>query len=343
MDDKFSNDRAKVIRRDWFLFLDEVEPFHSLLYSYCLKLTGNVWDAEDLLQDVLLKSFGGVARGDFHGEKSPVANAKVYLFRTTTDHWLALQRRAQWTSPYWDEEQLVEADGLDVRNASAAMEKALSMSSPDVYAAVLLSEIFGFPALDIADFIGASEQGVKSVLIQAMAAGESISTTNNHPGSKKPTDSQARGLSDAFVDAMNSGEVSELKDLMAEYVQITVCNVGGGRGRDGIWNEKTGPGLVAEYGEYQGQGFIALYRMDTSEFHSVVVVQGDAQGDVQADVQGVREGAVGKVVRIKDYSFAKDTLARIAAELGVIAPQRGYHQPWETIEIMVATTALPWD
>ena len=329
MDDKFSDERAQVIRRDWFLFLDEVEPFHSMLYSYCLKLTGSVWDAEDLLQDVLLKGYGMVARGDFHGEHSPISNLKAYLFRTTTNHWLDLQRRGRWMLPHWDEEQLVEAQGVDIRYVSAAMEKALTVSSPQEFASILLKEVYGFSLLEIAEFIGTSEGTVKSALnrVRAKVAKDASATSENGArAAYSPVDPQVRVLAEAFVDAMNSGEVSELKALMAKFVQITVCNVGGGRGRDGIWTEKSAPGIVAEYGEYQGQGFVALYRMDTGEFHNVVTLQ----------------GAEGVVTRIMDYSYAKDTLERIAAELGILAPRRGYHQPWDTIKNMVATTALPW-
>lgn len=81
---EFDHTGARTLRENWFRYLDTIEPIRGDLFGFCHKLTRNVWDAEDLVQDVLLVGFGMVARGDFHGENSPVKNARAYLFRATT-------------------------------------------------------------------------------------------------------------------------------------------------------------------------------------------------------------------------------------------------------------------
>lgn len=45
----------------WARFWAVIEPFRHQLWHYCLKLTGSPWDAEDLLQDTLLKSFAALS------------------------------------------------------------------------------------------------------------------------------------------------------------------------------------------------------------------------------------------------------------------------------------------
>ena len=91
-----------------------------------------------------------------------------------------------------------------------------------MFAAVLLHEIYGFSLLEIADFIADSEDAVQSALIEAEAAAVTVSSVG-YPNT--PVDLQTRLLAQAFVDAMNSGEVSELKDLMAEHVQLSLIHI----------------------------------------------------------------------------------------------------------------------
>src|SRR5208282_807323 len=50
-----SDQTAKLLREAWFRFLDAIEPVRPSLYRYCRRMTRDVWDAEDLLQDTLLK------------------------------------------------------------------------------------------------------------------------------------------------------------------------------------------------------------------------------------------------------------------------------------------------
>src|SRR5258706_5584180 len=83
-----TDETARAMRASWFAYLDTVEPLRKPLHAYGLRLTGNVWDAEDLVQDTLLKEFAMIGRGDLHGLGSPVANPTAYLFRTATNLWI---------------------------------------------------------------------------------------------------------------------------------------------------------------------------------------------------------------------------------------------------------------
>ena len=93
MTDQLRDDTARLLRRAWFDYLDAIEPLRTPLHAYGLRLTGSVWDAEDLVQETLLKGFAMIGRGDLHGPGSPVANARAYLFRTATNLWIDGERR----------------------------------------------------------------------------------------------------------------------------------------------------------------------------------------------------------------------------------------------------------
>src|SRR4029450_10317839 len=72
----------------WHRFVDVLVPHRPALHGYCRRLAGNVWDAEDLVQDSLLRAFGqwGVTA-------PPIRDLRAYLLRTATNVWIDWQRR----------------------------------------------------------------------------------------------------------------------------------------------------------------------------------------------------------------------------------------------------------
>src|SRR5438874_7762772 len=74
----------------WHRYIDMLVPLRPALYGYCRRLTGNVWDAEDLVQDTLLRAFGqwGVTYPE-------VRNPRAYLLRTATNVWIDVLRRRE--------------------------------------------------------------------------------------------------------------------------------------------------------------------------------------------------------------------------------------------------------
>ena len=53
--DPLTDATARALRTAWFTYVDAVEPLRTPLHAYAMRLTGNVWDAEDLVQETLLK------------------------------------------------------------------------------------------------------------------------------------------------------------------------------------------------------------------------------------------------------------------------------------------------
>ena len=46
------------LRGAWHRYIDLLAPLRPALHGYCRRLSGNLWDAEDLVQDTLLRAFG---------------------------------------------------------------------------------------------------------------------------------------------------------------------------------------------------------------------------------------------------------------------------------------------
>ncbi len=91
MTDSDSNPAFAVqgdVRGPWRRYLDALAPLRPSLHRYCCRLTGNVWDGEDLMQDALLRVFGLLGKID-----ADLENPKAYFIRTATHLWIDQQRR----------------------------------------------------------------------------------------------------------------------------------------------------------------------------------------------------------------------------------------------------------
>jgi RNA polymerase sigma factor (sigma-70 family) len=318
--DPFTDDTARRLRACWFAYLDTLEPLRPALHAYCLKLTRNTWDAEDLVQDTLLKGFGMTGRGDLHGPDSPVRSARAYLFRTASNLWIDQLRRAACVVPPAPPPDADPAPDI----AHIAAERLAGLRNDQERAAIILKDVFEFSLEEIADQLETTPGTVKSWLHRGRAR------LRDMPETEPLRDGPSRVLVDRFVEAFNSRDLDGLAALLTEDVAIDVMGVGGGRGRKGEWLvrslEQTAVDARAVW--HAGEWVVAL----VSNGPGPVKVRGATR---------LRE-ADGRVSRIGSYSYARDTLAVLAAALGLEPGNTPYHQPPEILVRMIGSTTLPW-
>ena len=65
------------LRAAWHRYVDLLAPLRPALHGYCRRLTGNLWDGEDLVQDTLLRAFGTLG-STFSRIDNPRAHAGAY-------------------------------------------------------------------------------------------------------------------------------------------------------------------------------------------------------------------------------------------------------------------------
>ena len=322
--DPVTDELARQLRSAWFRYLDTIAPLRPGLHRFCLQLTRNVWDAEDLLQDALLRGFGAMGRGDLHGEPSRVANPRAYLLRTASNLWIDRVRRAE-------RDPLRAATSCQpvAPHPGAAREAGQALferTSPQQRAAIVLKDVFDFTLEEIAELLSTSVGAVKIALHRGRARLKEEATT----GASARANACSRELVDRFVAAFNARDLAGVTATLLETVSIEVQGVGGGRGNEGGWAKSSleDEATRAEAREYEGEWIVLTLRGTAAE----------------TELCGITrfEEVDGGVSRIQSYGYCPETLAHVAAELGLATRAQRYHQPPEILRRMIATSGLPW-
>jgi len=207
------------MRAAWHRYIDVLVPFRPELFRYCQKLTGNLWDAQDLVQDTLVKGFGTLG-SVYHA----IDNPRAWLLRIATNQWIDIVRRRG-----------VEANALaaevasrgnnpgDVSSPSTsaemhdAAETLMQRLSPQEQAAVVLKDAFDMSLDETAQVIGTTVGAVKAALHRGRAR---LKDPENE--SKRPVPSPK--LVDAFVTRYNDQDLPGLMSLMLDSASVDMLS-----------------------------------------------------------------------------------------------------------------------
>jgi RNA polymerase sigma-70 factor (ECF subfamily) len=222
-----------------------VGPHRSALHAHCYRMLGSVHDAEDALQEVLLRAWRGLA--SFEGRSSLrawlhriVTNACLNMIDSRSRRILPVDRPRSADHDRWDEprgEQWVEqwiepypwsAGGGDVSTAPGARYEqreslelafvaALQYLPPNQRAALILRDVLGFSARDAAETLGATTTSMNSALqharrnVEARIPAESQQTTLRVLG-----DDRMSRLVEQYMRALEEADVAAMIELLAE-------------------------------------------------------------------------------------------------------------------------------
>jgi len=274
-----------------------------------------VWDAEDLVQDTLLKGFGAIGRGDLHGDESRVRNPRAYLVRIATNLWIDRMRRVR--PPELEVPPPAQPGPTAVREAGEALFRH---ASPQQRAAVVLKDVFAFSLEEIAVVLNTTPGSIKNALHRGRS---------NLASARETTSPPSKELVDAFVAAFNRKDVAGLTSLLLENTSIEVHGVGGGRGQGRRWAESSfrAEGQV-ECFVYEGEPIVVVFSQDRDERVMVGITR--------------IEGLDGAIIRLRSYGYCPETMQHVAESLGLPMRSAGYHQGADVLPGMIETTQLPW-
>jgi RNA polymerase sigma-70 factor (ECF subfamily) len=323
-----SDQTAKLLREAWFSYLDTILPIRPSLYRYCRRVTRDLWDAEDLLQETLLRGFGAIGRGDLCRQESRVKDPRTYLFRIATNLWIDQVRRSELrsTSEPALPESAPNASSLATREAVSVL---LTSASPQERAALVLKDVFDFTLEEIAVILATTVGAVKSALHRGRAGLEQKPHVRA-AGYRAPS----KELLERFCAAFNARDVQAVVGLLLDSTTYDVPGVGGERGKNTIWvNVRPPDDVTAEPMFYNGEWVMVFWR-------------GYPANRVLAGVDRLEEEEA-RIARIITYHYCPDTIRDFAAELGVRAQPQGeseggYHQDSAVLLRMIDQAVLPW-
>jgi RNA polymerase sigma-70 factor (TIGR02960 family) len=230
-------------------FAELTGPHRRELQVHCYRMLGSLQDAEDALQDTLLAAWQGL--DGFEGR----ASLRTWLYRIATNRCLNALRSASrrpakewdvpaveppeptglgevvWLEPYPD---TLLADATDAplgpaaryeqtESISLAFVTALQVLPPRQLAVLILRDVLGFHAREVADMLDSTVESVNSALKRARA---SLDHQRQSSANREPPPASGSAAEDAivaqFVSAYESADIDALVALLTDDVFVSM-------------------------------------------------------------------------------------------------------------------------
>jgi RNA polymerase sigma-70 factor (ECF subfamily) len=185
-------------------FADAAEPHRRELLAHCYRMLGSLEDAEDAVQETFLRGFR--AYGQFKGDSS----VRVWLYRIATNVCLSAKSRAKDVGPIPDEvvvDESPESIVVSRESLRLALIRSLQRLPGRQRAVLILREVLGFPAAEVARMLDTSVAAVKSALQRARARlGPSLAEDELDPLS-----AEAQALLEQYMAGFERSDLSTLE------------------------------------------------------------------------------------------------------------------------------------
>ena len=225
------------------------QPYHRELRVHCYRMLGSFHDADDALQDTLLAAWQHLSGFEDR------ASLRTWLYRIATNKCLDARRSAirraarEWNVPgvrppeptrlgevtwlepipdsWWTgitETSLGPAARYDQREAiSLAFVTALQLLPPRQVAALVLRDVLGFPAAEVAEMLDCTVEAVTSALKRARAGLRRGRAADPGRGiSPGPGSRAEQAVLGRFVRAWESADVEALVSVLSHDVLMTM-------------------------------------------------------------------------------------------------------------------------
>jgi RNA polymerase sigma-70 factor (TIGR02960 family) len=235
--------RARAGDEDAFRKL--TEPYRRELDLHIYRIVGSRQDAEDLLQETLLAAWGGLERFEER------ASVRAWLYRIATNRSLdalrATRRRPEdrrapqmpeptrWNEPLWLEpypDALLEGIPDDAPGPEARYEtrEAIALAfivglqhlPPQQRAVLVMRDVLGFRAAEVAEMLQTSQASVNSLLRRAREAFESRLPAAGRERAPLPASNVEREIVGRFADTVEAGDIDGMVALLTDDAWLTM-------------------------------------------------------------------------------------------------------------------------
>ena len=272
----------------------DFEPYRGELVAYCYGILGSFHEAEDLVQETMLRAWKARDRYD-----RARASVRTWLYRIATNACLtALEGRARrplpsglgapsndpgapltpafdipWLQPFPDA-RFDLGMRADLRLALVA---AMQVLPPRQRAVLVLREVLEFTAAEVAEQLETTVPAVNSALQRARAA---LADVGDAGEIAEPDDPVARGVIQQYVRAFEAADVPALVRLLTDDAVLEMPPVPlwyRGSGDYGLFMrrvfEMRGTGWIARRLTANGQPALAAYAPEPAGGHQLHTLQ----------------------------------------------------------------------
>ena len=223
--------KAEPVQPSGEEFARLTDPFRSELLAHCYRMLGSVQDAEDQVQETLLRAWRSF--GQFEGR----ASLRTWLYRIATNECLrAIERRGRrplpsglgrpeenlgvpWLQPIPD--ALLRSESADPASVAAsnanirlALIAALQYLPARQRAVLILRDVLGWRAAEVAELLGTTTAAANGALQRARAQLQQMAPTEDDI--REPADRGDLALLNRYAAAFENADVAALTELLRD-------------------------------------------------------------------------------------------------------------------------------
>ena len=212
-------------------FGELTEPYRRVLLVHCYRMLGSIDDAEDAVQETLIRAWNG--RATFR----QAISLRAWLYRIATNACLdVIERRRRGggleerlgVGPFPDDLLDETAAGPETRydsheSISLAFLTALQLLPPRQRAVLILRDVLSWRAAEVAELLELSVPAVNSALHRARTTIAAEYRRPGGPGERRPAAAdKLRGLLERYVRAWESADVAGLVALLRDDAVVSM-------------------------------------------------------------------------------------------------------------------------
>ncbi|WP_196159808.1 sigma-70 family RNA polymerase sigma factor [Reinekea sp. G2M2-21] len=195
-----------------------VATMRSKLHRYCARMTGSVIDGEDVLQTALIKAYEAVLK------ETHINNIEAWLFQVAHNTAMDFFRKRNSQETLVKEVAMQPDENSVDTNLLTENIRQLSVLPPLQRSVVLLRDLFGYPAEEVAEILMSTTSAVKSALHRGRQQLKKVSVLDSAVAPLPAANTHLVDLIRQYVDLFNQRKFDDIQDLLTEEVRLDMVN-----------------------------------------------------------------------------------------------------------------------